>query len=73
MLRLCLFLLLFAPSFAAEESSFALWTTSAIEQREAKLMKNVAPDPSSRETLADYGDHRFRVRRNSGAMCFLIG
>ena len=24
-------------------------------------MKNVAPDHSSRETLADYGDHRFRL------------
>src|SRR5271155_145797 len=60
MTRLCLFLLLFAPTFAAEESSFALWTTSAIEQREAKLMKNVAADHSSRETLADSGDLRFR-------------
>jgi len=61
MMRLCPFLLLFAPSFAAEESSFALWTTSAIEQREAKLVKTVAADHSSRETLADYGDHRFRL------------
>src|SRR4029077_6995202 len=58
MMRLCLFLLLFAPSFMAEESSFALWTPAAIGQREAALMKNVAPDHSSRETLADYGDHR---------------
>ena len=24
-------------------------------------MKHVAPDHSSRETLADYGDHRFRL------------
>ena len=24
-------------------------------------MKSVAPDHSSRETLADYGDHRFRL------------
>jgi hypothetical protein len=45
----------------AEESSFALWTPAAIGQREAALMKNVAPDHSSRETLADYGDHRFRL------------
>jgi hypothetical protein len=61
MMRLCLLLLLFAPSFVAEESSFALWTPAAIGQREAALMKNVAPDHSSRETLADYGDHRFRL------------
>jgi hypothetical protein len=60
-MRPCLLLLLFIPSFAAEESSFALWTPSAIEQQEATLMKNVAPDHSSRETLADYGDHRFRL------------
>jgi hypothetical protein len=61
MMRLCFFLLLFSPSFAAEESTLALWTSSAIKQREATLMKNVAPDHSSRQTLADYGDHRFRL------------
>lgn len=61
MMRPCLALLLFAPSFAAEESSFALWTPTAIGEQEAKLMKKVAPDHSSRETLADYGDHRFRL------------
>ena len=61
MMRLCLLLLLFAPAFVAEESSFALWSPAAIGQREAALMKNVAPDHSSRETLADYGDHRFRL------------
>jgi len=61
MTRLPLLLLLIAPTFAAEESSFALWTPSAIGQREAVLMKSVALDHSSRETLADYGDHRFRL------------
>ena len=61
MTRACLLLLLLVPSFAAEESSFALWTPSAIGQREAVLMTHVAPDHSSRETLADYGDHRFRL------------
>jgi hypothetical protein len=61
MMRPCLLFLLMAPSFAADESSFALWTPSAIEQQEAKLKKHVAPDHSSRETLADYGDHRFRL------------
>jgi hypothetical protein len=60
-MRRCIFLLLFAPSFAAEQSSFALWTPSAIVQREAMLIKNVSPEHSSRETLADYGDHRFRL------------
>jgi hypothetical protein len=61
MLRRWLFLLLLTPSFASEKSSFALWTRSAIDQREAALIKNVAADNSSRETLADYGDHRFRL------------
>jgi mannose-6-phosphate isomerase-like protein (cupin superfamily) len=61
MTRACLLLLLMGPSFAADESSFAVWTPSAIEQHEAKLKRNVAPDHSSRETLADYGDHRFRL------------
>jgi len=61
MMRRCLFLLLFAPSFAAEQSSFAIWTRSAIDTREAALTKHVAADHSSRETLADYGDHRFRL------------
>ena len=61
MMPRCLFFLLLAPAFAAEESSFALWTPSVIEQHEGKLMKNVGPDHSSRETLADYGDHRFRL------------
>jgi hypothetical protein len=61
MMRLCVLLLFFAPAFVAEESSFALWTPSAIKQHGATLMKNVASDHSSRETLADYGDHRFRL------------
>ena len=56
-----LLLLFMAPSFAAEESSFAFWTPSVIAQHEVTLKKNVAPDHSSRETLADYGDHRFRL------------
>jgi hypothetical protein len=59
--RLLLLLALLAPSFAAEPSSFAQWTTAALRQREAVLMKSVAADHSSRETLADYGDHRFRL------------
>ena len=61
MIRRCLLVLLLVPSFAAEQSSFALWTPSAIDQREAMLTKNVGADHSSRETLADYGDHRFRL------------
>src|SRR5579871_4000828 len=61
MMRRCFFLLLLTPAFAAEQSSFALWTQAAIDQREAALSKHVASDHSSRETLADYGGHRFRL------------
>ncbi|MDE3159365.1 MAG: hypothetical protein KGM92_11410 [Acidobacteriota bacterium] len=61
MMRLCAFLLLIAASFAADPSSFALWTRSTIGEHEATLMKNVSPDHSSLETPADYGDHRFRL------------
>ena len=61
MIRRRLFLLLFVPSFAAEQSSFSIWTRSTIDTREAALTKHVAADHSSRETLADYGDHRFRL------------
>jgi hypothetical protein len=61
MIRLAVFLLAIVPLFAAEDSSFALWTPSMIKQREAALSKKVGPDHSSRETLADYGDHRFRL------------
>ena len=65
MMRLVILLLAIAPSFAADvdtgASTFNLWTQAAIQQREAVLMKTIAPDHSSRETLADYGDHRFRL------------
>ena len=61
MIRRRLFLLLFVPSFAAEQSSFSIWTRSTIDTREAAFTKHVAADHSSRETLADYGDHRFRL------------
>ena len=61
MKRLAILFLAIIPSFAAEDSTFALWTPAAIQQREAELAKHVGPDHSSRETLADYGDHRFRL------------
>src|SRR5579863_4740322 len=60
MMRLAILLLAIAPLFA-EDSSFALWTPAVIKQHEAALSKKVGADHSSRETLADYGDHRFRL------------
>jgi hypothetical protein len=49
------------PTGAAAQSSYGQWTAAELHAREAALSKKVAADHSSRETLADYGDHRFRL------------
>ena len=46
---------------AEDPKGFALWKASELKQHDAELSKHVAADHSSRETLADYGDHRFRM------------
>src|SRR6476469_3731141 len=46
---------------AADPQGFALWKASELKQHDAALSKHVADDHSSRETLADFGDHRFRM------------
>src|SRR5436305_968703 len=46
---------------AAEPSAYGQWGVAELRSREAALSKHVAADHSSRETLADYGDHRFRL------------
>jgi hypothetical protein len=52
--------LLVAPVFAADHPDFRLWKADELKKRDAALSKKVGPDHSSRETLADFGDHRFR-------------
>jgi hypothetical protein len=52
--------LLGAPLVGAGLPGFELWRVSELQKREMALSKNVGPDHSARETLADYGDHRFR-------------
>ncbi len=52
--------LLVAPVFAADHPDFRLWKAADLTKRDAALSKKVGPDHSSRETLADFGDHRFR-------------
>jgi len=47
--------------YAAEQSVFGRWTAAELRTRDAALSKKVGPDHSARETLADYGDHRFRL------------
>ena len=59
--RVLIVALMSVPAFAADTPGFALWKASELQQRIAALSKNVAADHSSRETLADYGDHRFRL------------
>jgi hypothetical protein len=49
------------PVFAADQAGFALWRAAELKQRDEALSKKVGPDHSARETLADYGDHRFRL------------
>ena len=46
---------------AADPPGFALWKTADLKSHDAALSTHVADDHSSRETLADYGDHRFRM------------
>src|SRR5262245_4553992 len=50
-----------APALAADPPGFGLWSTAELKQRDQALSKKVGPDHSARETLADYGDHRFRL------------
>ena len=49
------------PVLAADPPGFALWSTAQLKQRDEALSKKVGADHSARETLADYGDHRFRL------------
>jgi hypothetical protein len=49
------------PVFAADPAGFALWRAAELKQRDEALSKKVGQDHSARETLADYGDHRFRL------------
>ena len=45
------------------KSTFALWRADELNKRDQGLSTRIGPDHSARETLADYGDHRFRYLR----------
>lgn len=67
-LRILTFVLLVAPVFAQSptKSTFALWRADELNKRNQALSIKIGPDHSARETLADYGDHRFRfIRRDA--------
>jgi mannose-6-phosphate isomerase-like protein (cupin superfamily) len=52
---------LVTPALAADPVGFAMWKPAELKQRDEALSKKVGADHSARETLADYGDHRFRL------------
>jgi hypothetical protein len=43
------------------KATFALWKGGDLEKHDQELSKHVGEDHSSRETLADYQSHRFRM------------
>src|SRR5580765_7741700 len=49
------------PLGAADPPEFAIWKAANLRSHDTALSTHVADDHSSRETLADYGDHRFRL------------
>ena len=57
----CAFAVLAFPASAADPPGFAVWRASDLEAHDAALSKHVGDDRSSRETLADYRGHRFRM------------
>jgi hypothetical protein len=61
MLRFLTAVIIVTPIFAADPVDFALWKPAELKNREQKLTKNIRPDHSARETLADYQSHRFRL------------
>jgi hypothetical protein len=46
---------------APPTSTFALWKAGDLDKHDQELSKHVGDDHSSRETLADYKSHRFRM------------
>ena len=57
----CAVALLAVPASAADPPGFALWKASDLKGHDAVLATRVGDDHSSRETLADYKSHRFRM------------
>jgi mannose-6-phosphate isomerase-like protein (cupin superfamily) len=57
-----------APNIAGirDMSGFGLWSAGELAMRNESLGTRIGPDFSARETLADYGNHRFRFIRRDG-------
>ena len=52
---------LMAASLSAADPGFNLWKAGELGARQKALGSKVGPDNSARETLAEYGSHRFRL------------
>jgi mannose-6-phosphate isomerase-like protein (cupin superfamily) len=48
------------PSSGSAQDGVAVWRHDELVRRDAALATSIGADGSSRETLADYGNHRFR-------------
>lgn len=59
-MRVLVAALVSVPVFAAGMPGFVVWKSTELQQRDLALSRKVGPDHSARETLADFGDHRFR-------------
>jgi mannose-6-phosphate isomerase-like protein (cupin superfamily) len=57
----CVLAALAFPVSAADPLGFAMWRAGDLKEHDAALSKHVGDDHSSRETLADYKSHRFRM------------
>ena len=54
------------PGNGSAQDGVAVWRHDELVRRDAALATSIGADGSSRETLADYGNHRFRfLRRDS--------
>ena len=59
--RLLVLMLLGTRVLAADPPGFAMWKASELKAHDEALPAHVADDHSSRETLADFDTHRFRM------------
>ena len=59
--RLLVLALLGTRVLAADPPGFAMWKASELKAHDEALPARVAEDHSSRETLADFDTHRFRM------------
>jgi mannose-6-phosphate isomerase-like protein (cupin superfamily) len=53
------------PSGGSAQDGVAVWRHDELVRRDAALATSIGADGSSRETLADYGSHRFRYLRRA--------